>query len=80
MLQEYVVIASLSSSKSKDEDDEFSEQEPPEDNRAFMTLIWEWIKRTYRKVKGKKKKKEGPQFMVTCLEGGNNKGKRRRHT
>ena len=47
ILQEHIVIASSSSSESKDENDEFFEQEPPEDNKAFMTLIWEGIKRTY---------------------------------
>ena len=44
ILQDHVVIASLSFSESKDKDDEFFEQEPPEDNSTFMTLIWEGTK------------------------------------
>ena len=80
MFQEHVIIASSSSSKLKDEDDEFFKQEPLEDNRAFMILIWEGIKHTYRKIEGKKKKKEASQFMRTRSEGGSSRGKRGRHT
>ena len=53
MLQEHVVIASSSPSESKDEDDEYFNQEPLEDNREFMILIWEGIKKIYKLVKGK---------------------------
>ena len=80
ILQEHVVIAFSSSSESKDEDDEFFEQEPLEENKAFMALIWKGIKRTYRKIKGKKKKKKASQFMRTRSEGGSSRGKRGRHT
>ena len=41
----------------KNEDDEFFEQEPLKDNRALMTLIWEGIKCTYKKIKVKNKKR-----------------------
>ena len=56
MLQEHVLVASSSSNESKEDDDEFFNQQPP-DNRAFMHLIWEEIKRTYKLIKGQKKKK-----------------------
>ena len=79
MLQEHVVIASSSSSELKDEDDEIFEQEPPEDNRAFMALIWEGIKRTYREIKGKKNKKKEPQIRRTISEGGSSRRKKGRH-
>ena len=79
MLLEHVVIASSLSSKSKDEDDEFFEQEPPEDNRAFMKLIWEGIKKTYKMIKGENKKKDEPS-ITTHFEGGSSREKRGRHT
>ena len=39
ILQEHVPVASSSSNKSKEKDDEFFNQQPPEDNCAFMHLI-----------------------------------------
>ena len=68
MSQEHIVIASSLSSESKDEDEEFFEQEPPEENRAFMKLIWEGIKKTYKMIKEKKKKKDEPRIWRTCLK------------
>ena len=43
MLQEHIHFASSSSNESKDEDNEFFNQPPPEDNHAFMHLIWEGL-------------------------------------
>ena len=57
MLQEHVLVTSSSSNESKEEDDEFFNQQPPENNHAFMHLIWEGIKRTYKLMNGQKKKK-----------------------
>ena len=64
----------------KEEDDEFFNQQPSEDNRAFMHLIWEGIKRTYKLIKGQKKKKiEETHFRKTHSEGGSSSmGKRGR--
>ena len=79
ILQEYVPVAS-SSNESKEEDDEFFNQQPPEGNHAFMHLIWEGIKRTYKLIKEKKKKIEESHFRRTRSEGGSNRiRKRRRH-
>ena len=81
MLQEHVPVASSSSSNEfKEEDDEFFNQQPPEDNRAFMHLIWEGIKRTYKLIKGQKKKIEEARFRRTRSEGGSSSmGKKGRH-
>ena len=69
MLQEHVPVAS-SSNELKEEDDEFFNQQPSEDNRAFMHLIWEGIKRTYKLIKGQKNKKiEETYFRRTHSEG-----------
>ena len=78
MLQEYVPVASSSSNESKEEEDAFFNQQPPENNRAFMHLIWEGIKRTYKLIKGQKKKKtEESRFRRTHSEGGSSSmGKR----
>jgi len=81
MLQEHVLVASSSSSnESKEEDDEFFNQQPPEDNRAFMHLLWEGIKRTYKLIKGQKKKKtKETHFRRTHSKGGSSSmGKRGR--
>ena len=73
ILWEHVNVTSSSSNESKDEDNEFFDQEQHEDSRAFKKLIWERIKKTYKMIKEKKKKDDDEphirsMWMVVVVE------------
>ena len=58
------VISSKSSEE--DEDEKFFEQAPPQDNREFMKMIWKGIQKTYKLVKGLRKKKSPTPSIRTA--------------
>ena len=71
-------VVSSSSNESQDEDEKFFNQEPPENNKTFMNMIWQGMKKTYKLIKGLKKNDTAePHIIRSCSESGG--GKRERH-
>ena len=52
-----IQVVPSESSEEGDDDDQFFKQEPPQDYREFMSMIWKGIKKICKLVKDLHKKK-----------------------